>query len=349
MANMTVPEKRYRIAVQAAASAVIGGGHVVRSISLANALAAHNAACTFFVDEQTAHSVPLLGRSGHPIVTVSDDDYTVQSRASKDAPFDWVVIDDYSLSAADESPWRAVSHNILVIDDLANRQHDCDLLVDSTPSRRSKDYADRLPSGARLLLGPSYAPLRGEFAQCRPQALSKREMTEQPKHLLVSFGLTDPGGITAQAVSHIAAGLPDLAMNVVVGSQTASAATIQSLTRSNITIHSDPPSMSRLMINADIAIGAGGSTAWERACLGLPSVALILADNQRDIATGLEQAGALMAFENPQMEWAKIVASLGNLLEIQRWRKFSRAAANVCDGLGAERIVQAMLKLNATS
>lgn len=333
-----------RIAFRVAASPAIGGGHVVRSVSLADALTAAGASCTFFANEGAVASAPLLARSAHALIAAPPDTAAAAALAQAHGPFDWVVVDDYSLAAPNETPWRTIARKILVVDDLANRAHDCDLLLDSTPSRQTMDYAGRLVSpAARLLLGPAYAPLRGEFAQRRQQALSKRETTGRPDRLLVSFGLTDPGGVTAQVVSEIAGAMPDLAMDVVVGSKTQSWAAIQALGRPNIALHSDPPSMPDLMIAADIALGAGGSTGWERACLGLPSVVLILADNQRVLAEDLARRGALFVVRQKN-DWPVAIAALQRLRnDPDAWRTMSHKAALICDGRGADR---AALEMN---
>jgi UDP-2,4-diacetamido-2,4,6-trideoxy-beta-L-altropyranose hydrolase len=337
MARTTPTETPLRVAFQAAAGPAVGGGHVVRSISLANALAAQGASCAFFVDDQTVKSTPLLSRSGHALVPHSGHAAPIGHGA-----FDWTVVDDYGLSAADETVWRAVSRKILVLDDLANRRHDCDLVVDSTPSRRAEAYAALVPAGARLLLGPAYAPLRSEFALRRPEALARREATVRPSRLLVSFGLMDPGGITARAVLAISKALPDLAMDVVLGPMTPSFEALKALGSPNITVHCDPPSMPDLMIAADLALGAGGSTAWERAALGLPSVVLILADNQRALAQDLAQRGALSALAQKE-DWPAVIAALKTLTENREaWHAMSRRAALVCDGRGANRVALEM-------
>jgi UDP-2,4-diacetamido-2,4,6-trideoxy-beta-L-altropyranose hydrolase len=334
-----MPASNPRIAFRAAASPAIGGGHVARSLSLADALAASGASCTIFANAQAVASAPLLARSGHALVAVPREAGEAVALARSHGAFDWLVVDDYSLSARDETPWRQVAAKILVVDDLADRAHDCDLLLDSGPQRQAADYAGLTPPDARLLLGPAYAPLRREFALARPAALARREQTDSPSRLLVSFGLTDPGGITAQAAEAIAAALPELALDVVLGPLSQSRGRIERLGRANITLHIDPPSMPALMTRADIALGAGGSTAWERACLGLPSVALILADNQRDLARGLEARGALTAFESHPAIWDDVVSSLKAMTgSRQDWRAMSFKAALACDGLGASRV-----------
>jgi UDP-2,4-diacetamido-2,4,6-trideoxy-beta-L-altropyranose hydrolase len=273
------------------------------------------------------------------LVAAPQDNDAAVALAKTQGHFDWLIVDDYALAAPQETPWRAVARNILAVDDLANRPHDCDLLLDSTPSRVPADYAGLVPPAARLRLGYSYAPLRSEFALRRPAALARRAATAKPQRLLVSFGLVDPDGITAEAVRAIAAALPELAMDVVLGPLSQSHAKIEALAHAQVTLHVDPPSMAELMIASDIALGAGGSTAWERACLALPSVALILADNQRALALGLEKCGALCAIEKTGDRWQQVIGALEQLCDdIAAWRTMSLKAALACDGLGAQRL-----------
>jgi UDP-2,4-diacetamido-2,4,6-trideoxy-beta-L-altropyranose hydrolase len=329
-----------RIAFRVAASTAIGGGHVVRSVSIADALTASGATCTFFANAEAINTAPLLARSDHMLITAPNDTAGAVALANVQGKFDWLIVDDYALAALHETPWRAVAKKILALDDLADRPHDCDLLVDSTPSRASGDYLGLVPAQARLLLGSSYAPLRAEFSLNRHIALERRKQTSKLQRLLVSFGLVDPGGITAEAVTAVAHAMPDLAMDVVLGTQSQSRARIEALGRTNITLHIDPPSMPALMISADIALGAGGSTAWERACLALPAVALILADNQRALTSGLERRGALAAIELNKDCWPHVIAALRTLYnDAEAWRTMSLKAARACDGLGAQRLV----------
>jgi UDP-2,4-diacetamido-2,4,6-trideoxy-beta-L-altropyranose hydrolase len=333
-----------QIAFRAAASPSIGGGHVVRSVAIANALRAAGAACTFFVNEDAMKAVPLLAQSGHGLIATPQDNEAAVALAKTQTRFDWLVVDDYSLAAAQEIPWRAVAKNILVVDDLADRVHDCDMLLDSNPGRGTQDYSRLVPAAARLLLGGAYAPLRAEFALSRATALARRAATTRPERLLVSFGLVDPGGITAQAVSAVAAALPGLAMDVVLGPFSQSRAKIEAAAYPQVTLHVAPPSMSDLMIASDIALGAGGSTAWERACLGLPAIAVVLAENQRGFAHDLATRGVLFAVEETPDLWKTVVRDLSVLIDDKSvWQKMSRAAATACDGLGAQHIVQAML------
>jgi UDP-2,4-diacetamido-2,4,6-trideoxy-beta-L-altropyranose hydrolase len=333
------------IAFRASASPTIGGGHIVRSVAIANALrAAAGAACTFFVNEEAVNAAPLLVQSGHRVIATPQDSEDAAALARGQGSFDWLVVDDYSLAAPQETPWRTVAKNIVVLDDLANRVHDCDVLLDSTPARDAQDYSRLVPPAARLLLGGGYAPLRAEFAALRPAALARRAATTKPQRLLVSFGLVDPGGITAEAVSAIATALPDLAMEVVLGPLSQSRSKIEASAHDRLTLHIDPPSMSELMVASDIALGAGGSTAWERACLGLPSIALVLADNQRALAFGLEKRGALRAIEKNGGHWQQVIAILSHLCDdIAAWRAMSQQAALACDGLGAQRLSAELL------
>lgn len=333
------------VAFWVSADPAIGGGHVVRSLSIANALAAAGVSCTFFVNQEAISSAPLLTRSEHRIVVTPPSAAEAIIRAEKESKFDWLVVDNYHISAREETPWRNHVGKIAVIDDLANRPHDCDLLVDTAPLRQASDYSGLVPPRTELLIGPAFVPLRAEFAARRAAALQRREATQRPHRILVSFGLGDPGAITADAMNEIPAAFPDMLFDVVLGTKSGSYTKIAAMKLPRVTLHVDPPSMSRLMIDADIALGAGGSTAWERACLGLPAVVVILAENQLAFAHSFAAAGVAIAVERGPDIWVQVKDALSRLASQDSvWHEMSAKAVRFCDGNGVQRITQKMIK-----
>lgn len=335
------------IAFRAAATAKIGGGHITRCLSLAQEFAKSGAHCSFLVNPEAAAIVPSLATSGFQVlVAPSDSQLFAAFVKSQELPhFQWIFVDNYSLDWRDEEPMRQIASNVFVVDDLANRRHDCDLLLDSVPRRSAKDYLDLVPAHAKLLLGQSFVPLRGEFAQMRERALRRRQGEQPPKRLLVSFGLSDPGGITAAAVANLAPRFPELEFDVVLGLRAPSLSAVEDFARryANIAIHRNPRSVSKLMLDADVALGAGGSTGSERACLGLPSLTLLLADNQRELGLDFAARGAAYVFEPTDSVWELVSSSIRRLQADFNLRlEMSANAARVCDGLGARRVWQAL-------
>lgn len=247
--------------------------------------------------------------------------------------------------AAFEASCRRWAHRILVIDDLANRQHDCDFLLDQTLGRQSADYSQLVPARCRVLLGPDFALLRPQFATARGEALARRAEGRAARRLLVSLGATDPANMTGRVIS-AASGLP-LELDIVLGAGNEyRESVLESVKRFKMParIHTDVSDMASLMVQADLAVGAGGTTSWERCCLGLPSLILVLADNQLGIAAALDKAGAavnLGTVEN--LSDSKLAEALRNLCSNDRRRiVMSERAAAICDGGGVGRVLRAI-------
>ncbi|MDO8295488.1 MAG: UDP-2,4-diacetamido-2,4,6-trideoxy-beta-L-altropyranose hydrolase [Caulobacter sp.] len=302
----------------------VGGGHVMRCLTLAGALAAKGAACAFV---RTPEAADILARYAPDMPLVGED-----------AAADLVVLDSYRMAPATEAGWRARAGRLAVIDDLA-RPHDADLVLDPSFGREARDY-----SAPVVLAGPAYALVRPAFAAARAGALARRG--EQVRRCLVSLGLTDVGGITGR----VAAALADigLALDVVVGAGAPSLPALRAMAdEGRLTLHIDSDDMAGLITRADVCVGAGGSSVWERACLGLPTVTLILADNQRDMAMRLDAAGVTLALDArwPGLE-ARLAEAVARLVGDDALRAgLSARSADLCDGLGAERAAEALLGL----
>jgi UDP-2,4-diacetamido-2,4,6-trideoxy-beta-L-altropyranose hydrolase len=264
---------------------------------------------------------------------------------------DILIVDQYSLGTAFETRCRGWANRIVVIDDLANRSHDCDLLIDTTFGRMAADYFPLVPARALVLVGAQYAPLRPEFAARRAESLGRRAAFGKVERILVSLGLTDVGGITEQVVRVMRDVPPNVWIDVVIGAAAPSRSGLEELAAKEprLCLHIDPLDMAGLMVKADLAIGAGGTTGWERCCLGLPTLMLVLADNQEMNAKELERAGAAVrvgyqAKINPRMIGKALITLIA---EPNRLRGMSEQAAAICDGRGVERVYKNILSVNA--
>tara|TARA_R110000868_G_scaffold219607_1_gene470716 strand:+ start:20597 stop:21646 length:1050 start_codon:yes stop_codon:yes gene_type:complete len=332
-----------RILFRADARVELGGGHIMRCLSLARALDQQGNTIAFASTPGSADLVPALQRSGFPILTA-------RTAAEFDLPGDWaaqadaIIIDLYSSTAADETQMRSLAPVIAVIEDLPERAHDCDLLVDQGFDRTAQDYAARVPAGTTLLLGPDMAPLRPAFAAMRPASLKRRAGQPGLSRVLVSMGLTDVGGISARLVALIRASLPAVTIDVIVGPLATSLPVLRQLAKrdSALNLLVDIDNMAERVMAADLAIGAGGGSALERCVLGIPSIVIVLADNQRPAAQAMAKAGAALTIESPDA----LETSLPDLLcgvSAQSLASMSAKAAKLCDGLGAERIAVALM------
>jgi UDP-2,4-diacetamido-2,4,6-trideoxy-beta-L-altropyranose hydrolase len=299
------------IVFRADAGPLIGIGHVMRCLSLARALTAQGADCVFACDDTTRATVPAL--SDFPVMD-----------ANTHSPCDWLVVDHYRLDKAFETPARAWAKRILVIDDLADRPHDCDMLLDQTVGRDPAAYEGLLPPHARILTGSRHALLRPEF---------RTPGRDAGGPVLVSMGGTDPANATGLVLDALAE--LDRPVVVVMGSKAPHLETVKAKAARLLV---DVDDMAALMRTCAVAVGAAGTSALERAALGLPTVTLVIADNQRQVAKGLESAGAALCVD---LDGAAIRAAVERLLS-DPGAMAARARA-LCDGLGADRLAQVML------
>ena len=359
-----------QICFRADAALWIGTGHVMRCLTLADALSAAGHDCHFICRSHRGHLLdvihargyttsalpaalqqadPVAGSHAHWLGVSAEQDAADTAAVLQSKGCDWLVVDHYALDAQWEAHVRGCSGHVLVIDDLADRAHDCDLLLDQTYSRRSEDYLSLVPASARLLCGSANALLRPDFAAQRDASLTRRAVQPYPlQRVLVSMGGVDADNATAEVLRGLAAtpGAGSLVVTVVMGGQAPWLGEVQQLSQSlalDVTVLVDVSDMASLMAQADLAIGAAGATAWERCCLGLPTLMAVLADNQRLVAEGLSAAGAVQLL--PAVN--SLAASLPGLLEglladPEQLRRMSRRAAALVDGGGARRVVETM-------
>lgn len=310
------------------AGAEIGGGHAVRCLALAAALESRGWRCRFAVGPETLASVPAL--AARPMDCLPPEDM------EKQGPYTAVIVDHYGLDSADETPWRGFAKYIVALDDLADRRHDCDLLIDQGLRRRAEDYRGLTPPDCRFLLGPLHGLLRPEFAARRAAVLAARRAANVTR-VLVAFGLSDADNLTVRALHGFAG--KGLEIDVALG---AGALHLEAVRIAAAELN--PPArvlvdvgdMAELMAAADLAVGAFGSTSWERCALGLPSVGVIAAENQRANAEALSAAGAAISLGwHADLAPADFAAALDRPVDLVDQ---SRRAAALCDGLGATRV-----------
>ncbi len=322
------------------AGPAVGGGHVMRSLTLAQALGAQGATCVF-VGPPALSGILDAFAPDTPRIGAED----LAAAAVREA-FDAIVFDHYGLSEPDHRA-MAQGRPVLVIDDLADRPLGADLVLDSGPARRAADYMGLTPDSARLLLGPAYAPVRPEFAALREPALAWRG--EPVLRILVSMGLTDVGGVTARVVDLLRPRVNDIGIDIVLGGQAPSLPGLRKIARRDprLMIHVDTPHMARLTAEADLGVGAAGSSTWERCVLGLPTLMVVLAENQRGAARAIAEREAALAvdIQAADFEIAFDRALMRLLRDADLRRRLAASSAEICDGLGAGRVAEALFNL----
>ena len=236
---------------------------------------------------------------------------------------------------------------IAVISDAPGETLDCDVLIDSAPNLSSNDYAGRVPESCRVLTGPKYALLRTSFATLRRQAIARRRARTSPARVFVGFGATDPHNATAMALAAFDHCASDLNADIVIGSAAPGLKDIQAqaaASKGRIQVHTNSDRVAELMGAADVAIGAAGITSWERCCMGLPTIVIGQADNQKPNCEALQAADAAVVLgDNREAGVDQVAEALSGLLSDKDKRdRLSNNAATMCDGLGARRMTQTL-------
>lgn len=362
------------IAIRVDASLDIGTGHVMRCLTLANALRAHGAHTCFICKPHTGHLVELIRQHGHEVETLelpiesglldSADEYLLPSHAHwlgdswyedagrtiaflRSRSVDWLIVDHYALDVRWESALRPYCAKLMVIDDLADRNHDCDLLLDQNLGRTAGDYQGLIPKHVRALVGPKYALLRPEFVQLRPQSLARRAKL-QLKHLLIAMGGVDKENVAGQVLDATkTCTLPvGLHISVVMGPNSPCLAQVRAQAEQMpwpTSVLVGVNNMAQLMAESDLAIGAAGGTAWERCCLGLPSLVLVLAENQLPGAAALQNAGAAVVLRSGVDLSLFMQNEPFNDSGLMKLHRMGIDAAKLTDGAGASRVVEQLM------
>lgn len=334
------------LVIRADAGARMGTGHVMRCLALAQAWKKLNRD-VFLV---AAHISPLMGlrivqdgvgvlRIDALVGTAEDAQATIDLARQHGAA--WVVIDGYQFGADYQRRLKEAGCRVLFVDDYGHARHYCaDLVLNQNLSACEEWYTNR-ESYTRLLLGTKYVLLRQQFSVYRNW---QREIPAVARKVLVTLGGGDPDNVTSKVIE--AVGGLEVEVKIVVGGSNPNIEKIKAdqrkLRRSELI--TDAKNMPDLMAWADVAVSAGGTTSWELAFMGLPAVLLVLADNQRGIAEGLDSAGVArnLGWHMDASE-STIRRVLGQILLDSAWRETSsQAARRLVDGRGVSEVVRAM-------
>lgn len=353
-----------KIVFRVDASDQIGTGHLMRCMVLADRFSADGACVRFVSQSMPVHLIDLIKSRGHDFFHIVVDHSSASSKKLKHSAWlassqttdakatllmlsgemiDLIVVDHYALDVEWERLVRKQAKHILVIDDLADREHDCDTLLDQNLySNMESRYVGRVSGQVKSLLGPKYALLRNEFRLNRSGA-SVRDGAIQ--RILVFLGGVDKENYTSCVLDALLElDVPyALHVDVVIGSQHPCKNEIELRCKEHgFFCHVQTNKMAELIIAADIGVGAGGSASWERCCLGLPSLVVSLADNQIDIAENLDRIGAciyLGYFPSKDILLNKILDLMSTPAEL---KKISKTAFDLVDGRGVDRVYEAL-------
>lgn len=324
----------------------------MRCLTLADHLTNSGWTCKFATRTESLKTVSHLANTDHQLVLLDEEEkYEAAEITKKAGVNDWLIIDHYSRDATFETSVSHLAKKILVIDDLANRPHECSLLLDQTFARKPEVYQNLVPQNTVVLAGSDYALLRPQFSQLRSSALDKRTASSSVKRIFISLGASDPQQITRCVLETIANLELKVAIDVVIGNaslETLGLSDFTPNTNQTVEFYGFEADISELMFRADLAIGAGGTTSWERCCLGLPTLVIVVAENQRKISAALSEFGAAVQItEDGRFHRDALAKKLIYFFNNNYARnEMAYIASQVCDGNGVERITTVMEQLS---
>ncbi len=372
------------------ASLHIGSGHVMRCLTLADALKAQGAQCHFICRAHLRHLMEVIRQRGYmanslaaPVqqaqeaikeiaTEVQESQQNMQNEPVHAAWLgstwqtdaqettavlaslqpDWLVVDHYALDRCWEDALAAHCRQLLVIDDLADRPHRCNLLLDQNLGRQSQDYAALVPTHCQVLVGPHYALLRPEFAALRHYSLQRRQAQPALRQLLITMGGVDQPNATGQVLQALkTCALPqDCCITVVMGLTAPWSQNVQELAAqmpwpTEVAVNVND--MAQRMADSDLAIGAAGSTSWERCCLGLPTLMVVLAENQQPGAQALDAAHAVRLLGAVSDIATQLPLAVRELSDSECRIRMSRATSAITNGQGVDKILKTMGAVNA--
>jgi UDP-2,4-diacetamido-2,4,6-trideoxy-beta-L-altropyranose hydrolase len=348
----------------------IGFGHLIRCLTLAKQLRKRGVECSFVCRDHPGNiaakvidsgfSVFLLERANEAAVLKGSEleydkwlgcswkiDADETNEILKSVQPEWLIVDHYSIDVKWEEALAKNYMNLMVIDDIANRDHSCDILLDQNLFINMKRrYERRVSSQCLQLLGPKYALLQAEYSQLREKAKVRNGST---KNLLIFFGGSDQTNLTELAflAAHSFGGKIS-SINVVMPSASPFYHQVKKLVKSikKAKLHSDLQSLAPLMLEADIGIGAGGATNWERFCLGLPSLVITLAENQKAVNQDLDQLGLIdLIGDSETVQIAHVKSAIKSMLSHGGLADWSNRCMRECSGNGAVLAADVMLEL----
>ena len=375
-----------KVALRADASLQMGSGHVMRCLTLADALKARGAQCHFISRVHPGHLLEAIHQRGYkvnslvaPVIraqaatkTIAIDVPDIQQEPAHaawlgstwqtdaqetaailaDLQPDWLVVDHYALDQHWEEVLAPHYRKLMVIDDLADRHHCCDLLLDQNLGRQPEQYAPLVPAHCQVLTGPQYALLRPEFAALRPYSLQRRQARPALRQLLITMGGIDQPNATGQVLQALkTCALPaDCRITVIMGLTAPWLQNVRELAAqmpwpTEVVVNVND--MARRMTDSDLAIGAAGSTSWERCCLGLPTLMVVLAENQQAGAQALEAAHAARLIGSVSNIATQLPQAVRELSDSKHQMRMSLAASSITNGQGVEKILKAMGLFNA--
>lgn len=331
----------------------IGWGHTMRCFALAQKFKEKNASISFIVRKHPNNISHFLEEQGFNVFYLKNKNYYWKEDAIQTKKIiesignvDWLVVDNYTLDIKWEKFLKPYIKKLMVIDDMTLRKHECDLLLDQNYYENIKKlYFEFIPKKCSLLIGPKFALIRNEFYEIRNNLKLRDGLINR---ILISFGGSDCTNETIKVIKAIKE-LDNHKINVdlLLTASNKNSKKIQKILSkfSNITVHYQNFNVSKLMKNADLSIGAGGSSTWERCCLGLPSIVTVSAKNQLQLTNEITKKGCIINLGITKKTSSKDYLNAIRNLNKSVLSRMSKNGLKLVDGKGTIRIVKEMLNL----
>lgn len=337
-----------KVAFRVDSSIHIGSGHISRCTALATALRAKGAEVVFVCAALPGKHDVIARRAGFDVLTLSEWEPKSDARRTAEAlgtHVDWLVVDHYGLDQSWERTMRPWCEQILAIDDLANRPHDANLLLDPAWPPDPERYRGLVPAGAVLLLGPRYALMSSDITELH----SRTRQLDDSLSVVVFFGgsdLTDLTGRTMSALRH--RDLAGVTTDIVIGASNPHSRAIHlaATEMPSVTVHDAAPSLAPLLARNTLGVGAGGVSMWERMCAGIPSIVVSLAENQVPSTHGVASHGVIDYLgPDEAVSSADLHDALAALVsDPVRRKQMSDQGRALVDGRGAARVAEALVR-----
>ncbi|MBW1615136.1 MAG: UDP-2,4-diacetamido-2,4,6-trideoxy-beta-L-altropyranose hydrolase [Deltaproteobacteria bacterium] len=350
------------IIIRADAATQIGSGHIMRCLTLAEKLKEDGANVEFICREHKGNLINFINQKGFTVhrllqpanlppdaseyhqwlgATQTEDAESVISVLNKkNKAIDWLIIDHYAIDYQWQQKLRPYTKKIMAIDDLANRKHDCDLLLDQNFYLEKDRYKNLVPKHCIQALGPKFALLRKEFAEARKNL---RKRTGEIKRILIFFGGSDNTNQTKKAISAIKLlNRPDIKVDVILGALNPNKEEIYKATKNspNIFCYQNINNMAEFMAKADLAIGAGGSTTWERCCMGLPAIVLTISADQKKLSEDMfNQNYSYFQSKAEKISEQKLTDLINSMLsDSKKFETLICKNIELVDGMGSKKV-----------
>lgn len=341
----------------------------MRCLTLADTLFERGHRCVFLSQDLEGARLDAVRSRGHELEVLKGDNGPYGSDESTLAHAAWLecswqedaratlealshheaavlVVDHYALDRLWEEKVASPGLSLVAIDDLADRSHAVSLLLDQNLGRRETDYEGLVPGACGLLIGPAYALVGSRFAELREESLRRREVAEL-EHILISMGGVDAQDVTSTVLECLGTNPPATLrqISVIMGRHAPHLEGVRTVAATlpiQVDVAVDVTDMAERMCRADLAVGGAGGTAWERCALGLPSIAVVLADNQRSGARALGEAGAALVVENAAELPLRMPELISAMESGEVCAEVSRASSVLVDAEGPRRVSEAL-------